>query len=92
MFDALANLAATLALGEEESIIIPACGQWLITSLEDRDEEEFKTISAYKTDAEDWHQPLIDHLEHGKLPSELRHKTEVQLRASCFLYYKGTMY
>jgi len=48
MFDALANLAATLALGEEESIITPACGQWLITSLEDGDEEEFKTVSAYK--------------------------------------------
>ena len=54
--------------------------------------EEVKTVSVYEVDEEDWHQPLIDYLEHGRLPSELRHKTEIQRRASRFLYYKGTLY
>jgi len=31
MANALVNLAATLALGTEESITIPVCGQWVVT-------------------------------------------------------------
>jgi len=90
--DALVNLAATLALGVEESIPIPVCGQLVITPLVDGGAEVVKTVSIYKIDKEDWRQPLIDYLEHGKLPSESRHKIEVQRRASLFLYYKGTWY
>jgi len=40
----------------------------------------------------DWRQLLIDYLEHRRLPSESRHKTEIQVRASRFLYYNGTLY
>jgi len=92
MADALANFAATLALGAEESITIPVCGQWIITSLEDGDAKEVKTVSGYEIDEKDYRQLLIDYLEHGKLSSELKHKTKVQQRASRFLYYKGTLY
>jgi len=42
MDDALVNLAATLALGAEESITVSVCGQWVRTSLKDGDEEEVK--------------------------------------------------
>ena len=41
---------------------------------------------------EDWRQPLIDYLEHGKLPNDPRHKTEVKRRAPRFIYFKGTLY
>uniref|UniRef100_A0A2N9HH26 Uncharacterized protein n=1 Tax=Fagus sylvatica TaxID=28930 RepID=A0A2N9HH26_FAGSY len=41
---------------------------------------------------EDWRQPLIDYLEHGKLPDDSRHKTEVRRRAPRFIYYKDTLY
>jgi len=77
MVDALANLAATLALGAEESITIPVCGQWIVTSLEDGDEEEVKTVFVNEINEEDWRQSLIDYLKHEELSSELRHKIEV---------------
>ena len=48
--DVLVNLAPTLALGAKESITIPVGGQWVVTSLEDGDEEEVKIISTYKID------------------------------------------
>jgi len=54
MADALTNLAATLAPRLEESITIPICGQWVITSPEDKDEEEVKRISVYEIDEKDW--------------------------------------
>jgi len=53
-------------------------GQWVITSPEDRDEEEVKTVSIYEIDKENWQQPLINYLEHEKPPNESRHKTKVQ--------------
>jgi len=90
--DALTNLAATLALGTEESITIPICVQWVITPPVDEGVENIKIVSVYKIDEEDWRQPLIDYLEHRKLPSESRRKTEIEWRASHFLYYKGTLY
>jgi len=77
MANTLANLAATLALGVEESITIPDYGQWVVTPPVDRGVEEVKIASVYEIDNEDWHQPLIDYFEHGKLPSESRRKTEV---------------
>jgi len=78
MADALANLAATLALGAEESITIPVCDQWVVTPPVDEGVEEVKTVSLHEVNEDDWCQPLIDYLEHGCLPSESRHKTEIQ--------------
>ena len=49
-------------------------------------------ICVLETDAEDWRQPIIEYLEHGKLPSDPRHKTEIRRRASSCLYYNGTLY
>ena len=69
MANTLANLAATLALGAEESIRILICYQWVVTPPEDGDIEEVKTISIYEINEEHWHQLLIDYLEHRKLPS-----------------------
>ena len=69
MANTFANLAATLALGLEESITISICGHWAATSPEDGDEEEVKTITAYKIYKEDWRQPLIDYLAHEKFLS-----------------------
>jgi len=42
-----------VALGAEESITISVCGQWVVTTLEDGDEEEVKIVSVYKIDEED---------------------------------------
>jgi len=35
MANMLANLAATSALGAEENVNVPVCGQWVVTSPED---------------------------------------------------------
>ena len=75
MSDTLANLAATLAQGAKETIIILVYGQWVVTSPKDGDEEAVKAVSVYEIDEKDWRQPLIDYLKHEKLLSKLRHKT-----------------
>ena len=49
-------------------------------------------ICVLETDAEDWRQPIIEYLEHGKLPSDPRHKIEIQRRVSSFFYYNGALY
>jgi hypothetical protein len=49
-------------------------------------------VSVFEIEREDWRQPLIDYLRHGKLPKDLRHKTEVRRRASRFIYFQGTLY
>ena len=58
------------------------------------EEYESKTnaISISIVEDEDWHQPLIDYLEHGKLPEDPHHKTEVRQKAPYFIHYKGTLY
>ena len=89
MADALANLVATLALGVEESILIPVYSWWVITSPADEDVKEVKTAYVYEAGGEDWLQSLIDYLEHEKLTSELRNKAKVQQRASRFSIIRG---
>jgi ribonuclease HI len=89
--DALANLATTLALSEEERVNVPVCNRWALTFTEEYTSET-NAISVSVVEDEDWRQPLIDYLEHGKLPNDSRHKTEVRWRAPRFIYYKDTLY
>ena len=49
-------------------------------------------ICVLEIDTEDWRQPIIEHLQHGKLSSDLRHKTKIQQRALSFLYYNRMLY
>jgi len=37
----------------------------------------FNAICALEIDEGDWHQPIIEYLEHEKLQSDPRHKTKV---------------
>uniref|UniRef100_A0A2N9GLW9 Uncharacterized protein n=1 Tax=Fagus sylvatica TaxID=28930 RepID=A0A2N9GLW9_FAGSY len=89
--DALANLATTLALSEEERVNVPVCNRWALTFTEEYTSET-NAISVSVVEDEDWRQPLIDYLEHGKLPDDSRHRTEVRRRAPRFIYYKDTLY
>jgi len=90
--DALANLVATLALGAEENMNVPVCNRWVVAPIDEEFEEDVNAVSAQEVDGEDWRQPLIDYLHHGKLPSDPRHRTEIQRRAPSFLYFNGTLY
>ena len=81
MADVLANLATTLALSGDENVQVLVCCRWVLPHLPEYKSEESNVISALGADVEDWRQPIIDFLEHRKLPDSLRHRTEIRRRA-----------
>ncbi|KAA0032814.1 uncharacterized protein E5676_scaffold575G00390 [Cucumis melo var. makuwa] len=89
--NALANLATALMMPDNVALNIPLCQQWIMPPLLPECQEANVTTS-HLIDEEDRHQPIIEYLEHGKLPKDSRHKTEVRRRAAHFIYYKGTLY
>ena len=68
----MAKLATPLTLQELE-VKIPICQTWVIPPNFDEDEieEEYNAISVFEIEKEDWRQPIIDYIEHGKLPNDL---------------------
>ena len=91
MVDALANLATTLALSEGEKANVPICNRWVLSCMEEYASAK-NAISISILEDEDWRQPLIDYLKHGKLLEDPHHKTEVRRKAPRFIHYKGTLY
>ncbi|KAL6324447.1 hypothetical protein AAG906_013051 [Vitis piasezkii] len=77
MADALANLVACLTLLKDETVHVPLCLKWVLPPLPILQQEEVNATLVFIIDSEDWRQPLIDYLEHGKLPNELRHRTKI---------------
>ena len=53
MADALANLAATLALGAKEDMTIPVCTRWVVTPSKEESAQETNTVSVYEVQRED---------------------------------------
>ena len=78
MVSALASLVATLALAAEEDMIIRVCSR-LVIPLDDEDsKEDVNVIWALEIGEDNWHEPIIEYLEHEKLLSDIRNKTEIQ--------------
>jgi len=71
---------------------IPVCGYSIVPPNDENSEEDVNMIYVLEIDTEQWRQPIIEYLEHGKLPSDPRHKTQIRRRALSFLYYNGTLY
>ncbi|KAM2041002.1 hypothetical protein ACFX16_034861 [Malus domestica] len=92
MADALANLASSMTLGEDEAVDVPVCQRWVIPLVTEMLLDDTNVISVLPVDVEEWRQPLIDYLEHGKLLDDPRHRSEIRRRAPRFLYYKETLY
>ncbi|XP_019235995.1 PREDICTED: uncharacterized protein LOC109216306 [Nicotiana attenuata] len=90
--DALANLATTMALGENESTKVYVCHRWVIPRLLDLQINESHHTSVRVIEEEDWRQPLIEYLEHGKLPEDPRQRTNIKRRAPRFIFYKGILF
>ncbi|XP_075659273.1 uncharacterized protein LOC142629189 [Castanea sativa] len=92
--DALANLATTLALSQEETTKVAVSQRWVVPSVveEEKEEKQANVISVCLVEKEDWRQTLIEYLQHGRLPDDVRHKTEVRRRAARFIYYKETLF
>ncbi|KAM2695544.1 hypothetical protein EV1_040028 [Malus domestica] len=92
MADALANLASSMTLEEEKAADVPVCQRWVISLITEMLLDDKNVISVLPVAAEEWRRPLIEYLEHGKLPNDPRHRSEIRRRAPRFLYYKGTLY
>ncbi|XP_075654836.1 uncharacterized protein LOC142625006 [Castanea sativa] len=92
--DALANLATTLALSQEETAKVAVSQRWVVPSVveEEKEEKQANVISVCLVEKEDWRQTIIEYLQHGRLPDDVRHKTEVRRRAARFIYYKETLF
>ncbi|CAL9017106.1 unnamed protein product [Prunus brigantina] len=96
--DALANLAASLTLPDERDIQITVGERHLLPPAIERIEEvvDSNVITASEHEEEqedlDWHHPIIEYLQHGKLPNDSRKKAEVRRRAIRFLYLNDTLY
>ena len=73
MVDALANLVASLTLLKDETVHVPLFNKWVLPPLPILQQEKVNATSVFTIDSKDWRQPLIDYLDHGKLPDELRY-------------------
>ncbi|GKU96286.1 hypothetical protein SLEP1_g9534 [Rubroshorea leprosula] len=49
-------------------------------------------ITIFVIEKEDWRQPIINYLEHGKLPDDPRQKSTIRRRALRFVYFCNTLY
>ncbi|KAG5553118.1 hypothetical protein RHGRI_011101 [Rhododendron griersonianum] len=78
-----ADALAKLALPDQETHV-PLCRSWVIPPIfdeEDNSEREVNVVSVLEINIEDWCQPFIDYMQHGKLPDEgLTHEDNARLR------------
>ncbi|XP_015078299.1 uncharacterized protein LOC107022106 [Solanum pennellii] len=81
MADALANLATTMALGENETTKVRVCHRWVVPSCLDLQINESHHISVWVVKEEDWRKPLIEYLEHGRMPEDPRVRADIKRRA-----------
>ncbi|KAM2618530.1 hypothetical protein TB1_034795 [Malus domestica] len=78
MADALANLASSITLGEDEATNVPVCQRWVIPPVTEMVLSDTNVISILPVNIEEWRQPLINYLEHGILPDDPKHRSEVR--------------
>ncbi|KAM1664828.1 hypothetical protein ACFXTN_040291 [Malus domestica] len=78
MIDAIANLASSMVLGEDEATDVPICQRWVIPFITETLLDDTNVISVLPIDTEEWGQPLIDYLEQRKLPDDPRHRSEIR--------------
>ncbi|KAM2246584.1 hypothetical protein ACFXTI_007389 [Malus domestica] len=78
MADALANLASSMTLGEDEAANVPVCQRWVIPIVTEMVLSDTNVISILPVNIEEWRQPLINYLEHGILPNDPKHRSEVR--------------
>ena len=72
MADALANLAATLALSNDEIVDLSICQRWVVSTKIVPLCENSNVVYVYAIDVKDWRHLLINYIEHNKLPDNLK--------------------
>ncbi|XP_075640709.1 uncharacterized protein LOC142612510 [Castanea sativa] len=70
--DALANLATTLALSQEETAKVAVSQRWVVPFVveEEKEEKQANVISVCLVEKEDWRQTIIEYLQHGRLSDD----------------------
>ncbi|XP_075107209.1 uncharacterized protein LOC142180167 [Nicotiana tabacum] len=81
-----------MELGENQSTKVYVCHPWVVPRLLDLQINESHHTSIRVIEEEYWRQPLIEYLEHGKLPEDSRQRTYIKRRAPRFIFYKGTLF
>ena len=59
--------------------------------VEEEEEEQANIIFVFLVEKEDQRQAIVEYLQHGRLPDDIRHKTKVWQKAAQFIYYKDTL-
>ncbi|KAM2766320.1 hypothetical protein COP1_022238 [Malus domestica] len=78
MADALTNLASSITLREDEATNVPVYQRWVIPPVTEMVLSDTNVISILLVNVEEWRQPLINYLEHGILPDDPKHRSEVR--------------
>ncbi|XP_062114336.1 uncharacterized protein LOC133825400 [Humulus lupulus] len=93
--DALAKLVASLTLPGERDIQITIGECHLLPQIIDR-KEEISTINLVtfreNTNDNDWRQPIINYIQKGVLPEDLKRRVDVKRRALRFVFLSDTLY
>ncbi|KAG9453408.1 hypothetical protein H6P81_006312 [Aristolochia fimbriata] len=98
--DALAGIAASLALFDERPCQVPICERWVVPPPVEEETEEEQTeeieeslpISASQNTTGDWREPITNFLRHGILPLDLRERVQIRRAAPKYVFINDVLY
>ncbi|XP_028062797.1 uncharacterized protein LOC114266101 [Camellia sinensis] len=92
--DSLASLAASLTLPDSKTITITVGERRVLQPLKEvSDLVPILVVTMKGENEEDWREPFIAYLQHGRLPEDKVKRIEVKRRATKFVLWKdGTLY
>jgi len=93
--DALEKLAASLTFTDDREIQITIRERHLLTSTLDHFDEikETNVVSDFEVEEEvDWRQPLIEYIQYGILPTDLKKMVDVKRQVLRFTFKNDTLY
>ncbi|GMQ02073.1 hypothetical protein CsSME_00048471 [Camellia sinensis var. sinensis] len=92
--DSLASLAASLTLSDSKTITITVGERRVLQPLKEvSDLVPILVVTTKGENEEDWREPFMAYLQHGRLPEDKVKRIEVRRRATKFILWKdGTLY
>jgi ribonuclease HI len=92
--DALAKLAAALALPEGKPAQVTVEERWLLPAVLELVPEEYEVnaVTACAVEDGDWRKPFLDYFKHGALPDDAAKRRQLQRRLPSYIYKGGVLY
>ncbi|XP_028096381.1 uncharacterized protein LOC114296288 [Camellia sinensis] len=91
--DSLASLAASLTLPDSKTITITVGERKVLQPLKEvSDLVPILVVTTKGESDEDWQEPFIAYLQHGRLPEDKVKRIEVRRRATKFVLWKDRLY